>query len=320
MGAADFETGLDLLNAVQLDGNEAAAGTRGDYALQCQGYLRRAYWEILTRERWPWALAETPGVITTEEALTTANQNGVVVTSISDDNPAVVTLAAALPVSVAGWKFYLDGDQVIYRIRLHDANTPTFTLDARWVNPDDRSGPFTIYQDEYDLDPDVMRIWDSMYVRSGENANYEIVKRERPQLNEIAREGTFGPAPMGIYAEIASRYVNGVPIRRIQVAPWDEDRQILEYDYTEFHTLDFSGSRATDTPRIPREYRQLLVDLALYKLHMAKDDTRANPAFLNGHRLYQEMIDVYLGGARGQLVVRPQHAASLGLTDFRHAG
>jgi len=81
----DLITGLDILHAVQLDCGEAASAT-GRYGTDAKRYVRKAYWRLLTWERWPWALSPTPGIITT------AAKQDVTVSSISSATPGVVTL------------------------------------------------------------------------------------------------------------------------------------------------------------------------------------------------------------------------------------
>ena len=310
MGAADFITGLDLLNAVLLDAGERATGLTGDYSTEFAGYIRRAYWEILSVERWPWALSPTPGT------LVTVASREAQVESITAPGPndvgSTVTLSESVADSLKGRKLYLDSNQAVYRIDSHTAGETTLILDAEYVEPD-TSGTATIYQDEYALLQKVMRMWDPLQVR-GQWWN-EIHKLDKPIFEAQYGKGyTSGPAPLENFTEIHWDFSNPEGVRRIRIAPWAEERYVLEYDYSAFHNLDFSGAAVTDTPRIPREYRQVIVDYALYKAHLLKDDQRTDAEFLNAHRLYQAMKEVYLGGARSMLSVRPKHSFSLGTT------
>ena len=302
MGAADFQTGRDLLLAVQLDADELATGVSGDLSIQFQGYVRRAYWEILSKDRWPWALSPTPGTLVTVASVI------VTVVGVSGNT---VTLNDSVSPSMAGRKIFLDGNQAVYRIVAHVAGTRAMTLDAEYVE-DERSGNATIYQDEYLLDQRVMRMWDPMHPRGQWNYQ-EVAKIDKPAFElRYGKSYTTGPSPLEAFTEVHWDFgADGEGTRRIRVAPWSEERYVLEYDYTEFHDLDFSGS-ANDVPRVPREYRQVIVDLAAYKAMLSKDDVRSDAEYLNSHRLYLEMRAAYIDDTRGQFVVRAKHSVGLG--------
>ena len=302
MGAADFLTGLDLLKAVQLDTSEAADGTSGEYATEFQGYINRAYWEILGKDRWPWALSPTQGTLVSVAAVR------VTASSISG---TTVTLSATLTPSMAGRKIYNDSNNAVYRISAHTSGTDTLTLDAEYVEAE-TTGALTIYQDEYLVDATVLKIWDPMQVRG--QWWQEVTGLSKPKFETQYGKGwSAGPAPVEAFTEVHWDYTGGTGTRRIRFGPWSEDRFVVEYDYAQLHTLTFDGVASTDTPRVPREFRQVIVDLAKYYAFLLKDETKTDAAFLNSNRLYQQMVDQYLPEQHGQFYTRPRHSVSLGL-------
>ena len=100
MADTDLITGLDIAQAALLDAGEGTS-LSGAYGNDAKRAVRNAYWSVLAHARWPWAMSPTPGVITTVAA------QPVTVNSIST---ATVTLSATIATSMAGRKFYLDGN------------------------------------------------------------------------------------------------------------------------------------------------------------------------------------------------------------------
>lgn len=199
----------------------------------------------------------------------------------------------------------------MYRISAHTAGTATLTLDAEYVETE-TSGAMTIYQDEYLVESTVLKIWDPMQVRG--QWWQQVPGLSKPVFEEQYGKGwSAGPAPVEAFTEVHWDYTGGLGTRRIRFGPWSEDRFVVEYDYNQFHTLDFSDDAATDTPRVPREYRQVVVDLAKYYAFLLKDDTKADGSFLNQHRMYQQMVDQYIPEQKGQLYTRPRNSVTLGL-------
>lgn len=306
MGYADFTTGLDLVKYVlrrgSQDGTDASAST-DDFFTDVKGYVRRAYWDVLKHARWPWAMPTQPGVVTTVASL------NVSVLSISAATPAVVTLSAAVTPSLAGRKFYMGANQSVHYINAHTAATATLTLDSAYVETE-TSGPATIYQDEYALPAAALKVWDPLRMRG-------IWGRDIPLLNQGEFEAKYGTAtevsgPGPIEAACITRYDASGNIV-VRLAPWMESRQVIEADYTAFHDLDFAGSGAGDTPKVPRDDRVVIGDKALYDLFADKNDDRADQAELKAQRKLDEMSVQYLGVQKSNVFVKQRNSLSLGL-------
>ncbi len=306
MAIQDVNFGLDILKTLQLDVGEASDGLTGDYATEFQGYILRAYWEILKKERWPWAMSDVPGTIVTAASVNaTAN-------SISSADPAVMTLSATHATTLKGYKVYLDATQAIYRVASHTAGTDSVTLDSEFVE-DTTSGPVTFYKDEYAVaSKDVMKIWDPLAIRGQWGGDVPLYSKTDFE-DQYGRSWSPGPAPIEAATEIHWDFASADGVRQLRFAPWSEDKMVLEYDYTKFHTLDFSGAGAVDTPKIPRESRQVLVFLSSYYAFVLKDDTKADQAFLNYTRFIGDMKDQYIPAGRPQFFVRSRYSLTLGL-------
>ena len=309
MSHEDLITGLDILHAVQLDCGEAASAT-GRYGTDAKRYVRKAYWRLLTWERWPWALSPTPGIITT------AAKQDVTVSSISSATPGVVTLSATIATSQAGKKFYLDGNQSVYRIAAHTAGTALLTLDAKYVETE-TAGAGVIFQDEYQMGANVLKIWDPLTARGTRYG--EIKLMDKPRFEQLYGRGSWGIGfgPLEACCEVAPdayEVANTSVMRKLRFAPWSEEALNLEFDYTTFHNLDFSGSGDADTPRIPRDHRSVLVDLAAFELFIGKDDTKADQAMAKAAMQVAEMRQQYIPSQDGRVYVQAHHSAALGLT------
>lgn len=309
MAHYDLITGQDLAQAALLDAGENTS-LSGRYGEDIQRYVRKAYWRLLTWARWPWALSPTPGIITT-----VAKQD-VTVTSISSATPAIVTLAASIASSMAGRKFYMEGNQAVYRIAAHTAGTATLTLDAKYVETE-TAGSAVIFQDEYQMGSTVLKIWDPLFVRGTRYDEIRLI--DKPRFEQLYGRGSWslGFGPIEAACEVApdayDATAKGV-IRKLRFAPWSEDALNLEFDYTVFHNLDFSGTGDGDTPRIPREHRSVIVDLAAFELFVGKDDSKADQAITKASQQVAEMIAQYIPSQDGRLHVQAKHSAALGLT------
>ncbi|MDH5666541.1 MAG: hypothetical protein OEY86_00840 [Nitrospira sp.] len=309
MASADLITGLDILHAVQSDCSEAE-NVSGEYGSDVKRYVRQAYWRLLGWAPWPWALSPTPGVITT------AAKQSVSVSTISAASPAVVTLSATITASQAGAKFYVEGNQSVYRITAHTGGTENLTLDAPYVELE-TSGSAVIFQDEYTTPGSVLKIWDPLFVRGSWYGEIRIIDKKLFEQRYGRGSWSLGFGPIEAACEVApsaySASDNGI-LRKLRLAPWSEDALNIEYDYAVFHNLDFSGSGDADTPRIPREHRSVLVHLAAYELFVNKDDSKADQAMTKAVQQIGTMIDLYIPNRGGQFHVQAKHSAALGCT------
>lgn len=305
MATEDIITGKDILQAVLLDSGESSSVT-GGYSTDVKRYIRETYWSLLSHARWPWALSPTPGVITT-----LAKQD-VTVSSISTATPAIVTLSAVIATTQVGLKFYLEGNQSVYRIAAHTAGTALLTLDAGYTETV-TSGAGVLYQDEYQLPSTILKVWDPFWPRG---VQFDPIKLwDKPLFESRYGRGAWGLGSGVIEAACEvnpSAYSGTGVIRRVRFAPWSEDALNLEFDYSIFHDLDFSGTGDVDTPRVPREYRSAIGYGATFRLLDAKNDTRAATFGQLYAGALVEMTGLYLPTQHGPVHVQMKNSAALG--------
>lgn len=307
MAHYDLITGLDIAHAALLDAGETASIT-GKYGDDAKRAVRNAYWSVLAHARWPWAMSPTPGVIATVAA------QAVTVSSIST---TTVTLSATISTSMAGRKFYLDGNQSVYRISAHTAGTNSLTLDASYVESL-TTGQATIFQDEYAIPATALRIWDPLWPRGWQWDPITII--DKPLFEQRYGRGAWGfgsgivEHACEIHPQAYTAGAKGVT-RQLRFAPWSEDALNIEYDYTLFHDLDFGGSGETDTPKIPREHRAVVSHFAASALLLGKDDDKSATYAQLGAGKLAEMKDLYLTSSHGgRVYVRSRHSVALGCT------
>ena len=309
MSSEQLISGQDILQSVLLDAAESSSVT-GDYATDTKRYVRETYWSLLGTERWPWALSPTKGIITT------LPKQDVTVLSISSATPAIVTLSAVIANTQVGMKFYLDGNQAVYRIAAHTAGTATLTLDAKYVETE-TSGSAVLYQDEYELPSTILKPWDPLWPRGWQYNPIELWDKPRFEGKYGNGSWAYGFGIIEAACEVnPSAYSVGAlgVTRRIRLAPWSEDALNIEFDYAQFHDLDFTGTGSGDTPRVPREYRSAIHYGATFRLLERKDETRASTFAQLYAGALGEMRQLYLPQQKGALHYQPKHSAALGCT------
>lgn len=307
MASEDLKTGLDILHAALLDAGEAASAS-GDYAAEGKRAVRQAYWSILCHARWPWGLAASPNVIEVQAA------QRVTVNSTASNS---MTLSDSLASSVAFYKVYLESNQAVYRIVGHTGGTSTLTLDATYVESI-TSGPAVIFKDEYALPATVLRVWDPMWPRGWLDHPIPIIDKPLFELRYGRGAWGFGSGVIEAACEIHPEGFDATSdnmIRQVRFAPWCEDAINIEHDYTVFHDLDFTGTGTeVDTPKIPREHRSVIANLATALLCINKDESKAKDYGEIGAGKLRAMVDQYLPSQAGRLHTQAKHSVSLGLT------
>jgi hypothetical protein len=246
-------------------GGQTPAST-DDYATIVKSNIHQAYWSILAWREWPFSKADIPKVVTTVAKVTG---------TVSSISGTTVTLSATIAASQAGKKFYINSNQAVYRISAHTGGTDTMTLDATYVE-DVTTGPFTIYQDEYALATDVIVPYGPFHLRGQFEGAVDLMDKGE----FVDRYGRNPGSTVGLIEAVALiRYsfdaADQAPV--IQVAPWSEVAVNLEYEYADRHILTFDGVAATDTPKVPREFRWVIGEWALWLLFRKKSDDSIMP-------------------------------------------
>lgn len=293
MSAEEFRTGQDVFNAVMRQAGQTQSLT-DQYAQDVRIAIMQEYKSILARERWYWAKAPRPGVLTTVSRI----QSSCTIAG------ATVTLGSSQATSLAGRKFYLDSNLAFYRIIAHTAGTPTLTLDATYVETQS-AGRCTVYQDEYSLAADVLNPWSPFHIRGQWERDVDLI--EEKKFRALYGWSTTTAISIPEAATLIRTDVNQIPV--IQLAPWTTSAINLEYDYVAIpETLTFDGDAGTDTPTIPEPFRWVLYQRALSQLYATKNDDLSERAWKRAEVGIGEMIDVYMSqSTENQFFCRPRH-------------
>lgn len=282
MSLADLTTGQDLAYYALAHGAQSQS-TQDDYYTIVKAAIQKNYWEILGLEPWLFALSPTPG------AFATVASQAVTISSISTNQ---ITLSATIATSQAGKKIYHDALQAVYRIDSHTAGTNVLSLDAYWVETL-TSGPATIFQDEYDLVTTAMHVWGPLLLRG--NAEHEIELIDDRQFTAKYNNGTWGVSGPPEYARQIPYSTAGQ--LRVQLAPSQGVEQVVEYSYTKFRSLDFTGAGSGDTPVLPLTSRWVIAERALWDLLRVKNNDLAGAAWNRAEDHLAVMRNRYLGNS-----------------------
>lgn len=252
---AQYDTGLDILNAVLRRGGEmlptSTDPTGTDHLVDAKLAIQKAYWELCALKPWRWARKRVQFVSTA--------QRDVTVNSIAG---TAVVLSAVVTPSVAGRKIFLNNDGIPNRIAAHTIGTDTLTLEASYTGSS-TSGGAVIYLDEITVAADILSFPHITELHFGDEIT---VIPEGEALNEF---------PRNIYGAPRAQYATFITDSIIRLMPWTNEARLFEcaYNYRP-DPLDFSGTGSPDTPILPRDSRVAIVQRALEMLYSDKRDGR----------------------------------------------
>jgi len=303
MPLEDLQTGLDLFDYVLKMGNQPG-GASDDYAQEVKAIVRKEYWDLLQLERWWWATPQQPGIITVKK------KTDVLVSTISG---STVTLSAVLSPSQANAKFAMQSNSVMYRVSAHTSGTNVLTLDAEYVDTP-TSGSAWVFFDEHLMPETCLKPWGPLRLRSVRNHTVDLL----PYSEYESRFGWTLVHPgntitAGTLVSGKQSAVTGDMQQIARFAGFTDQSMVLEFPYTQFHNLDFTGTIATDSPRIPRTDRWVIAEKALWTLWRNKNDKLADSAELKARNKIDEMRQFHLGMAtRERFHVAPNHSLRAG--------
>lgn len=259
---ANYDTGRDILINVLSRADELAIGL-AEREEEAKTYIQAAYISVLTEGfAWPFDRKDPPGVL-----ITNRERTG---TATLTNASTAGTFSVAPDVSLAGRKIFAEGDEVIYRISSHLANTTPFVLDSVYLGATG-SPTVHVFQDEYTLASDFLRPVTHKFLRPADSRHMvELISLDELEGKHGSRlqwSGTDSP-----------RYCAFIGNSKIRIWPWTTESKRFEYKYL-FHpgVLTFDAVAATDTPVIkPAEDRVVISLLAVGNLLVDKNDDRAS--------------------------------------------
>lgn len=303
MSIETIQTGLDLYDYVMQFGNQPG-GPSDDYGQQVRATIQKEYWDLLQLERWWWATPQQPAIVVIRA------KTDALVTTITGPT---VTLSQSLATSQANNKFALQANSIVYRVSAHTAGTNVLTLDADYVETP-TAGSAWIYQDEFPMPADCLKPWGPFRVRGRHNLLVDLYPaseyEQRWGGNLVSLQGTIGG---GFIFGGRQNAADGNMQQLVRFAGFSDLSLVLECPYTQFHQLDFSGSVATDCPRLPRTDRWVIAEQALWTLWRNKNETIADSAAIKAKVKLDQMTSFHLGmPSRERLHMRPEHSLRAG--------
>src|SRR4029453_17821624 len=199
--------------------------------------LGGAEFEASIQEDWWWLRKSPPGV------LAWGPPYSLWCVALPGGAAAVVFSVPPLT-SRAGWFLAVDEHPDIFRVASHVAGAAVALLDSPWTGPTSPADAFWLIKKEYDLAPDVMRLLSV-------NVNQQFAYA--PIAAEVVDENTI-------------RFDYADPIATGAVA------QRVEYEYL-FRPPELTNASGEE-PVVPRQWRRLIVDAAVYFLFYDKNDNR----------------------------------------------
>lgn len=265
---ANYATSADILDSALFDCNEPLNGT-SDYEAQALTALNRGYqmlWmggaeiDPSLREEWTWLRSTTPAVLILNPAF--------VGTVGVTNNSATITFSSAPAMSVTGRFFKTDLNADLFKISSHTAGNATATLDSVYTGPTNATEGYKVFQVDYALPTDVLRIISPMRVYR--ELNRFVNGIDQPQLEQHWPLSDTGSGIPQAYAQI------GISTIRFSHYGSDtaDDYMRVDFDYLQ-KPADLTDSAAS-VPLVPFEWRRILADYVCARIMVAKGDNRAD--------------------------------------------
>lgn len=286
---ANYTTSADLLDDILFRAGEPT-DTSSDYYAAAIRYLNRAYqgiWrgggELLpdVYEHWWWMQQYENGVLT---LLPVFDDGTVIVTN----GNATITFSSApqrnsANISVEGWHFKADTHADVFIITTHTSGATSATLDSIYTGSTNTTAAFKAFRIDYQLASNVLELKSPMRAYQGSVSGNQIemvpddILRSKWPLEQI---GSGVPVNYARIARAAAPLTSTPLLHTVRFSHYGgtADTELMRIDY------DFIASQtdlADDTaePSVPREYRKILADWALFFLLQDKEDTKAPQAF-----------------------------------------
>jgi len=295
-----LSTNQELLNFALFNGQEPTDGS-SDYATEIVNWYNWGFRTILEggneflqakNPDWWWLNKE--GNLILQPTYDTGT------VSVTNNSNAI-TFSASITDSMAGRHFRVENTGSIYKISAHTAGTDTGTLDSVYTEDTNSAANYKLMKLDYDLASDVLAITGSMKPQGGG----EIIHADPSEIEQRyplydVQSGT--PKLFGMLSETSVRFSHYGETE-------DNDFIRVDYDYI-YRPSDLAND--SNEPPIPLQYRHVLSDLALFKLLLDKEDSRATDIGAQAKGTINAMINrqnALMGksGRIGHIYTRPNH-------------
>ncbi|MGI0024790.1 MAG: hypothetical protein ACREA4_06545, partial [Nitrososphaera sp.] len=232
-------------------------------------YLNRAYRTVYMgggefskgmREQWYWMEDNDAGAGVIEAVI---KAGSVTVTRGS----TAITFTSAPAVSVLNYRFRVDDDEDIYRVSSHTAASASATLAVAYTGETGSAKAFRLMKFEYALPASAIKVVSPIYFYQDGGRECELV-----DLDDITRYWVSGRDLSGVPGRFAMKGESTIAFDRYGSDTANE-KMVYELRY-KTRPADLTNS-ASEEALVPRQWRHILSDLALYFIYVDKDDTRA---------------------------------------------
>lgn len=255
----------DIKSDVLFRGGEKTDGT-SEFDAQVMRDINRAQKAVALggsefapdiQESWWWLKKDPPGVLVVEAPYETGT------VSVTNSN-ALILFSSPPAFSAKDWFFRTDND--IFRIVAHTAGEASATLDTIYTGESGPTKDFRLFKLEYALAADVLRLAAPM--RGYGDGYFEV---DGCELMSLERDYPLGRIEKGRPDRFAMVTETKVRFNRMGI---DTGGKLirLEYDYLR-QPPDLNGTNGEE-PIVPKQFRYILADMALFWLLLNKDDNR----------------------------------------------
>jgi len=208
------------------------------------------------------------------------------------NNSASITFSGTIANSVAGYHFFVTGENDVFKISAHTAGTATATLDTVYTGTTAGTATFALRKLEYTLGSnDVMRLTSPFrtYQPKDFDENYKIYGLNVDRFDSLyplnrIKSGT--PEAFKVTSISNGNYV--VQFNRYM----STDMLKVDYDYVALPT-ELTVGTADSAILVPVEYRYVIADWALAFLFKDKNDNRYEDAVNKAKAGFAEMVAKY---------------------------
>ncbi len=263
---ANLQYSADILDDILWRSDEVTDGT-SDYEDRSLVYLNRAYkalwmggteFDPKINEIWWWLQAED--TITLQPTIKTGT------VSVTNNSADITFSGNITPDLTDGWFLEVTGEADRYQFSVHGGNQNSATLDSVFTGTTDAASGYRLMKLDYDIASDALKPITEFH--SSQDNVYTI---EAMPLRKMDKEYPIELMQSGVPTRFA--YVDEDTVRFNKYGDDNGDYIRLDYDYLK-RPADLTDS-GSEEPLVPWHYRHVLADMALYFLHMDKENSRA---------------------------------------------
>lgn len=277
---SNYTTNADLVDDVLFRAGEPTDGT-SDFQDAAVRYLNRSYQSVWrggaelvpdVYEDWWWLRRYGQGQIIILPVYNTG-------TASVQNNLSTVTLSvgpqrSGSNISLTRAFFKVDNHPDVFRVNINTAGSTSVTLDSVYTGDTDTVAKFKVMFLDYALATDVASIISPMRVYQGDQNKIEGI-----DADTLWQKWPMEQCSPGVPQNFAECGIDSLGNRRVRFSHYggtsDADLIRVDYSYT-YRASDIADN--SSEIEMPREWRKILCDFALYFLLLDKEDNRAAQA------------------------------------------